>query len=96
MVNPFDLLQQEIAEVKQQNRLILERLEQVTAKQEQDQFLSIDKTCTLWQPAVSRQTIYSWEKKGFLTRHLIGNKPYFLKSEVMMAVTKIKRYKTKG
>lgn len=37
----------------------------------------------------SRQTIYDWMRKGYLPFHKISNRTYFLRSELIQAMTKI-------
>ncbi len=93
MDNPFLSIEKQLLEVKQQNFQILQQLQHLTAKDNQDKYLSIDETRKMWKPAVSRQTIYGWQQKGLLQRHEINGKPYFLKSEILHACQTIQRYK---
>jgi hypothetical protein len=36
----------------------------------------------------TRQTLTAWRKKGIITGHVLGGRVYFLKSELLEALTK--------
>ncbi len=96
MDNPFELILKELQQMKQQQQEMNACLQRLNAKEGEDKYLSVDETRQQWRPAVSRQTIYAWAQKGLLKRHEINAKPYFLKSEVMLACRTIQRYKSKA
>lgn len=53
---------------------------------EADEPLTPEEAAQLFK--TSKVTIWSWEKKGLFKGHHLGNKKYFLRSELMAALTK--------
>ncbi len=76
---------------------IREIIQEVVSKSQtaqlQEKFLSSAETCKLFQPAISKPTLTAWARDGRLTEHRIGGRVFFKYSEVIEAVSKIKRFK---
>jgi Helix-turn-helix domain len=62
----------------------------------QEKLLSPADTCKLFQPTISKVTLWNWTKEGKLQEHRIGGKVFYKYSEVMAALQTLKRYKTGG
>jgi len=56
-------------------------------------FLSPAETCALFQPQISLVTLASWTKSARLIAYRIGGRVYYKHSEVIEAVTLLKKYK---
>jgi hypothetical protein len=93
LLNPFEVLLKELQEVKQELREIKQQQQQIVEKDSADVLLSINETCALFQPQISRPTLYSYEKQGLIQRQMIGSKICFSKKAVLAATRTIKRYK---
>ncbi len=68
---------------------------EIRTKQEEDlqhKFLSPKETCKLFSPAISLVTLEAWSQKGLMNKHYISGRTYFIYSEVMEAVKKLKKY----
>jgi len=61
-----------------------------------EKFLSVDAAQKMFEPKVSRGTIYNWVEAGYLTSYVIGGRRVFKYSEVLEAVQKIKKYSRKS
>ena len=96
MDNPFLIIDKRLERLEQQNQQLLDCLQRLSAKENEDKLLSIAETCALFQPKISRPTLYSYEQQGLLQRRMIGFKVCFSKNEVLAAVRSIKRYKKGG
>ena len=60
----------------------------------QEKFLSVDETCKMFSPVITRPTLAAWSNAGHLQKHMIGSKPFYKLSEVLEAGKSLKRYKT--
>jgi hypothetical protein len=89
-------LAQELQEIKQQQQQILQHLQTLNAKESEDKLLSIAETCALFQPKISRPTLYKYEEQGLLQRQMMGSKIVFSRNAVLSAARSIKRYKKGG
>ena len=58
-----------------------------------EKLLSPSETCKLFQPAISKVTLSSWTKNGKLQDHRIGGRVYYKQSEILAALTTLKKYK---
>lgn len=74
-------------------QIIQEENKRKVSEELQEKFLSIDEGRKMFQPAVSRGTLYNWEAQGYIQSYLIGGKRFFKYSELIEAVQKIKKYK---
>lgn len=78
-------------------RLVTREEVQTAVKQLQgeEKFITVNEVCKLFEPEISRVTVYRWTKEGILIPHIIGGKTYYLKSEVFAASTALKKYDLK-
>jgi hypothetical protein len=60
-----------------------------------EKFLSIDEARKMFQPVIARGTLYNWCDAGYLNSFTIGGKRFFKYSELVEAVTKVKKYSRK-
>ena len=67
--------------------------EENNKKDLEERFLSPAETCKLFQPVISKMTLRKWTEDGRIEMNRIGGRVYYKYSEVLRAVTKIKRYK---
>ena len=75
-------------------RLIIQEENKKQSLQElQEKFLSIDEARKLFNPIVSRGTLYNWMDAGLIESYSIGGKRYFKYSELIESIQKIKKYK---
>lgn len=79
-INPF------IAEV------IRNEFKRLSAEQLAEKFLSVDTGRKMFDPEISRGTLYNWEDKGLINSYIIGGKRLYKYSELLEAVTRIKKY----
>lgn len=59
----------------------------------QEKLLSPSEVCQMFQPAISRVTLNSWTKLGYMQEHRIGGRVYYKYSDVIESVKTIRRYK---
>jgi len=57
-----------------------------------DKYISPDVVCAMFEPKVSRTTLYNWDKDGRINSYLIGGRRLYKHSEVIQAVEKLKKY----
>ena len=72
---------------------VAETISQQQQKQQEERLLSPSEACQVFKPAVTRQTIHSWQAAGHLQRHIIGTKVYYKLSELLAAGTTLGKYK---
>ncbi len=72
--------------------MIKEEMRQVMAEQK-EQLLSPAEVCKLFKPAITKATLASWTKQGFLQEHRIGGRVFYLQSEILACTTKLSKYK---
>lgn len=70
-------------------------LKKIASEELAEKFLSVDEARKLFDPEVSRGTMYNWENAGYIQSYLIGGKRYFKYSELLEAVQRIKKYSRK-
>jgi len=57
-----------------------------------EKYLSPDVVCKMFDPGISRGTLFNWQKAGYIKAHVIGGKKVFKYSEIVKAVEKLKKY----
>jgi len=70
--------------------------EEITESKKQellDKFISPSEACNLFQPKISRVTLYNWANQGLIPEHRIGGKVYYKYSELMASAKTLKKYK---
>ena len=85
-----ELTPQELCELIEQ--AVRKELSPVMKQHAEERLYNVESARRLWEPAVSRQTIYNWMAEGKLPFHKIGGRIVFKYSELMDAVKTIKRY----
>ena len=58
----------------------------------QEKLLSPEQTRKLFDPEISRGTLHNWVEAGHLKKYHIGGRTWFKYSEVMSAITSLKKY----
>ncbi|MBC7384300.1 MAG: helix-turn-helix domain-containing protein [Bacteroidia bacterium] len=58
-----------------------------------EKLLSPSETCKLFQPNISKVTLTAWTEQGKLQDHRIGGRVFYKQSEILQALTTLKRYK---
>jgi len=71
--------------------MVKEEICRVIAEQEEKILLPAN-TCMLFKPAITKATLTSWSKKGFLKEHCIGGRVFYFQSEVFAATQKLSKY----
>lgn len=58
-----------------------------------EKFLSPADVCAMFQPSISKVSLSAWTKAGRLTAHRMGARVFYKYSEVIEAVTRLRKYK---
>jgi hypothetical protein len=70
--------------------------EELQTKRNEDlgeKFLAPAQVCKMFQPSISLVSLSAWTKAGRLTAHRMGSRVFYKYSEIVLAVTKLKKYK---
>ena len=70
--------------------------EELASKQNEamgEKFLSPADVCAMFQPSISKVSLSAWTKAGRLTAHRMGSRVFYKYSEVIEAITRLKKYK---
>jgi hypothetical protein len=72
--------------------------EELLAKDEakEEQLISPDKVCSIFQPKITRPTLQSYTDQGLIKSYRLGGRVWYKYSEIMNAIREIKRYKKTG
>ena len=89
ILSPIDL--EEL--LKSFREIVREEVAQKKINDLQEKFLSPAEVCELFQPKISKPTLISWTRSGRLTEHRIGSRIFYKYSEIVEAITKLKKYK---
>ena len=73
-------------------QIVKEELQASKAEDLQKKYISIDGFMNMFDPAVSRGTIYNWEKSGLFKSCLIGGRRVIKYTDAVEAVERIKKY----
>lgn len=76
--------------------LLDEKLNAFKQQELDDKLLSPAEACKLFQPAISKPTLASWDRQGLIKSYRIGNKVFYKYSELLESLKVLKRYKTKN
>ena len=71
--------------------MIKEEMHRVISEQE-ERLLSPAEACKLFKPAITKATLASWTKQGFLQEHRIGGRVFYLQSEIFASTMKLSKY----
>lgn len=80
---------QEIAEMIKP--MIVETIREVLQEKE-EKLLSPAEVCKKFEPAISKTTLASWTKQGYLTEYRIGGRVFYKMSEVFKKAKVLCRY----
>ena len=83
----FDEIMNGIREV------VKSEIQQIQKAELEEKFLSPAETCKLFQPAISKVTLWNWTNKGDLQVHHINGKAFYKYSEIIAAIQTLKKYK---
>jgi len=72
--------------------MIKEEMHRVISEQE-ERLLSPAEACKLFMPVITKATLASWTKQGFLQEHRIGGRVFYLQSEILASSKKLSKYK---
>jgi hypothetical protein len=61
-------------------------------QEKEEKLLSPAEVCKLFVPTISKTTLASWTKKGFLNEHRIGGRVYYKLSELAHLKRDINKY----
>ena len=62
---------------------------------EQDEkLISPAEACKVFKPPITKATLASWTKQGFLQEHRIGGRVYYRKSEILASTLTLGKYKS--
>ena len=71
--------------------MIMDAIREVLQEKE-DRFLSPAEVCKKFEPAISKTTLASWTKQGYLTEYRIGGRVFYKMSEVFKKIKALSRY----
>ena len=71
--------------------MIMDAIREVLQEKE-EKFLSPAEVCKKFEPAISKTTLASWTKQGYLTEYRIGGRVFYKMSEVFKSVKILKKY----
>lgn len=54
--------------------------------------LSPAEACKIFNPAISKVTLHSWTKEGFISSHRIGGRIFYKYADVIAAAQRIKKF----
>jgi hypothetical protein len=94
MDNPFDILQNEVSDI----RALLIELNKSVSKiisdsEKKEVLLSPEEARKLFNPAISKSTLNRWRKAGVVTRHIKGGRVFYKQSEILETAKTKKLYK---
>src|SRR5678815_4920541 len=72
--------------------IIQQELRNKYSEELREKFLSVSEAQKMFEPPVSRGTLYNWETDGKIQSYLIGGKRFFKYSELIDAVQRVKKY----
>ena len=74
--------------------LIVDAIREVLQEKD-EKLLSPTEVCKLFVPAISKTTLASWTKQGYLTEYRIGGRVFYKMSEVFKKAKVLCRYSDK-
>lgn len=76
----------------QLRQLVREEILSAQKSQQDELMISAGEACKLFVPAITRPTLDKLCSEGKLTKHFLGSRIYFKRSEVFAATQTFKRY----
>src|ERR1051325_1998148 len=71
---------------------IKEEFRSIQKSETQEKLLSVDQARKMFDPEVSRGTIYNWINEGLIESYMIGGRRCLKYSELIEAVKRVKKY----
>lgn len=66
-------------------------MKQLKKEELEERFLSIEETCKIFVPAISRQTLHNWTTQGLIKSHAIGRSVFYKYSDIIEAAKPLNR-----
>lgn len=73
--------------------MIREELSSIMQEKD-DKLISPASACDLFEPRITKATLASWTKKGWLQDYRKGGRVFYKKSEILTEAKRLKKYKT--
>jgi hypothetical protein len=73
--------------------MIKEELTSLKLEQE-ERMISPAEACKVFEPSITKATLNSWTKKGWLREYRLGGRVFYKKSEILNSAKSIKKYRT--
>lgn len=89
IANPFEVLLAKLDAIEQ--RIINLEASRKT-ETEEEELLGAATAVKVFNPQISKATLSNWVKSGLIQSHKIGARVYYKKSELLEAVTRLKKY----
>ncbi len=67
---------------------------QLVISQQEEKLISPAEACKLFKPAITKATLTSWTKQGFLQEHRIGGRVFYRQSEILASTITLGKYKS--
>lgn len=67
---------------------------QLVISQQEEKLISPAEACKLFKPAITKATLTSWTKQGFLQEHRIGGRVFYRQSEILASTLTLGKYKS--
>ena len=67
---------------------------QIVISQQEEKLISPAEACKLFKPAITKATLTSWTKQGFLQEHRIGGRVFYRQSEILASTITLGKYKS--
>jgi hypothetical protein len=64
-----------------------------TIRHQEEQLLNTDEACKCFSPVISRQTLSSYVKKGWVEQCKLGSTNYYKRSSIITSAKTVKRYR---
>jgi len=84
---PLEALKAEIQQIIKQE---LANKEKADLK---ERLLSPAEACNIFQPKISKVTLWKWTKEGRLQEHRMGNRVFYKYSELLASLQTLRKYK---
>lgn len=62
--------------------------------EQEERLISPAEACRVFKPAITKATLTSWTKQGFLQEHRIGGRVYYRQSEMLASTLILGKYKS--
>jgi hypothetical protein len=73
-------------------QIIQEEIHSKLSQDLKEKYLSPDAVCEMFQPKISRGTLFNWDRDDRINSYLIGGRRLYKYSEVIEAIERLKKY----